>query len=132
MVRDADINHFKAQNPTALARRKKTLREVIAGRPFAFVGTHEGLHIVIEGESQVYHVQVCPEEEAQLLADNANRELGLSEVEVEWLIEQNLRQVDREFARILAELTEFLTHGQKRFDATIRAVAEVVRGHDMA
>jgi regulator of protease activity HflC (stomatin/prohibitin superfamily) len=57
---------------------------------FAFVGTREGLHIVVEGDRQVYQVRVCAEEEAQRLAAKANGELGLSEAEIERLIEQSL------------------------------------------
>ena len=63
---------------------------MIAGRPYAFVGTHEGLHIVIEGERQVYQVRVCSKEDAQRLAAKANGELGLSDAEIDRLIEQSL------------------------------------------
>jgi hypothetical protein len=90
MDRDDAIKRFMADNPTGLAWNDKPLKELIAGRPFAFVGTHEGLHVVIEGERLVYQVRVCPADEAQRLADKANRELGLSEDDIDRLVEQSL------------------------------------------
>ena len=90
MDRDDAIKRFMAENPTGLAWNNKTLKELIGGRTFAFVGTPEGLHVVIEGERQVYQLRVCLEDDAQSLADKANSELGLSEDEIDRLIEQSL------------------------------------------
>ena len=90
MDRDEKIERFTALNPTGLAWNNKTLKDVIAGRPFAFVGTHEGLHVVIEGERQVYQAKVCSEAEAQRLANEANHQLGLSKDEIDRLIWQSL------------------------------------------
>jgi hypothetical protein len=92
MDRDEAIKRFKADNPSGLSWNRQTLKELIAGRPCAFVGSEEGVHVVIEGEHQVYQVHVCGEQEARRIADKANAEMGLTEDEIDRLIEQSMRK----------------------------------------
>jgi len=43
------------------------------------------------------------------------------------LITTGFRHMDSRFARVFAEIADLRTHMDERFDATIRAVAEIVR-----
>ena len=92
MNRDEASKRFKADNPSGLSWNRQSLKELIAGRPYAFVGTHEGVHVVIEGEQQVYQVHVCTEQKARRIAHKANAELGLTEDAVDRLTEQSMRK----------------------------------------
>jgi len=77
--------------------------------------------------TEIERIEALEREVAELRAKVASMEaeLGL----IPGLVTTGFRQMDGRFARVLAEMTEFRAHIDDRFDATIRAVAEIVRGN---
>jgi hypothetical protein len=90
MNRDEAIKRFLATNPQGLAYHKQTLKERIAGRPFAFVATDEGLSVVIDGETGHCQIRVCSREHAEQAAERANAQLHLTQAQIDALVEQSL------------------------------------------